>query len=698
MKLKNVVLEIGTEEIPSRFLPPMIEELRGFAEEALESARLGFKDIQVYATPRRLVLMIGTLDECQKECVELLKGPPMSNAYDSAGNPTRAALGFAKSKNVSVDALKTMEVGEVCYVAAEVREESKATLEVLPGLLRGLISRLIFPKNMYWKDPRIRFARPIRWILALADEHVIPFRYGDVESGRMTSGHRFMGQKSIEIKSAGEFMERLYDNNVILDQEKRRQKLEAGISMLKQNFEGALKVELDPELVEENLYLVEFPIPFIGSFDERFLEIPREVLVTSMKKNQKYFAVYDKDRESRLANYFIGVSNNRPSNINTIQEGNERVLQARLEDAAFFWDEDRKRPLASRVEHLKNVIYQESLGSVYDKVLQTQRLAGWLCSELGRENLVELVERAALLSKADLLTSMVFEFPELQGVMGREYALHDGEDPRVALALYEQYLPRSAADTPPTDDVGALLGLAERVHVIVSCHKAGLEPTGSQDPYALRRAARCINEIVWARNLDLDLLKVVETSALANLVEQELTEKIIFFLRQRLLIQLKEKGFEHELTLLALSVAWPRPLQTLRLLEALDAVKDEPWLQDLATSAVRVKNILQKAEETSDVFNPALAVLEAENALNGEMERLKPSVSDALEAGKWQELMVLLAELSPIVTDFFDNVMVMDPDERVRNNRLALLKRCNALFERVGDMTVLKSQGKRGDE
>ncbi|NLL36711.1 MAG: glycine--tRNA ligase subunit beta [Fretibacterium sp.] len=698
MKLKNVVLEIGTEEIPSRFLPPMIEELRGFAEEALESARLGFKDIQVYATPRRLVLMIGTLDECQKECVELLKGPPMSNAYDSAGNPTRAALGFAKSKNVSVDALKTMEVGEVCYVAAEVREESKATLEVLPGLLRGLISRLIFPKNMYWKDPRIRFARPIRWILALADEHVIPFRYGDVESGRMTSGHRFMGQKSIEIKSAGEFMERLYDNNVILDQEKRRQKLEAGISMLKQNFEGALKVELDPELVEENLYLVEFPIPFIGSFDERFLEIPREVLVTSMKKNQKYFAVYDKDRESRLANYFIGVSNNRPSNINTIREGNERVLQARLEDAAFFWDEDRKRPLASRVEHLKNVIYQESLGSVYDKVLQTQRLAGWLCSELGRENLVELVERAALLSKADLLTSMVFEFPELQGVMGREYALHDGEDPRVALALYEQYLPRSAADTPPTDDVGALLGLAERVHVIVSCHKAGLEPTGSQDPYALRRAARCINEIVWARNLDLDLLKVVETSALANLVEQELTEKIIFFLRQRLLIQLKEKGFEHELTLLALSVAWPRPLQTLRLLEALDAVKDEPWLQDLATSAVRVKNILQKAEETSDVFNPALAVLEAENALNGEMERLKPSVSDALEAGKWQELMVLLAELSPIVTDFFDNVMVMDPDERVRNNRLALLKRCNALFERVGDMTVLKSQGKRGDE
>ena len=695
MALRNVILEIGTEEIPSRFLPAALESLKKLALDALSANRLGFKDVQTYATPRRLVLSVRDLDETQNASVSLLKGPPLASAYDSKGEPTRAALGFAKSKGVDVNALGELEVDGVRYVAAEVCEESRRTLEVLPELLRGLVEGLAFPKSMYWSDPGVRFARPIRWILALADDAVVPFEYGGVQSGRTTSGHRFMGQKTIEIPNAGEFMERLYDNNVILDQDKRRQKLEASISLLKQNFEGNLEVEMDPELLEENLFLVEFPAPFMGSFDERYLEIPEEVLITSMKKNQKYFAVRNRDKGNALANVFIGVSNNRATDMKTIREGNERVLRARLEDAAFFWNEDRKRPLASNVERLKDVTYQEKLGSVYDKVIQTQKLAVELCGRLGRDALEKLVERAAWLSKADLVTRMVYEFTELQGVMGREYARHDGEDPRVALALYEQYLPRFASDSLPTDDVGAILGLAERVHILVNCHKAGLEPTGSQDPYGLRRAARCINEILWGRGLDLDLGEAVRECALLNRVDEPTVERVLAFIEQRLLVQLKERGCEHELALLALSVAGHRPLQALRLMEALNGVKDEPWFSDLMTSAVRVRNILQKAPDAPDAVDAALLAKPAERALYDEVVRLEPGVREVLDSNDWKGLTERLAELSPVVSAFFDDVMVMDPDEKVRANRLALLRRCNALFKEVGDLGALKSQAQK---
>ena len=686
MALRNVILEIGTEEIPSRFLPAALESLKKLALDALSANRLGFKDVQTYATPRRLVLSVRDLDETQNASVSLLKGPPLASAYDSKGEPTRAALGFAKSKGVDVNALSELEVDGVRYVAAEVREESRRTLEVLPELLRGLVEGLAFPKSMYWSDPGVRFARPIRWILALADDAVIPFEYGGVQSGRTTSGHRFMGQKTIEIPNAGEFMERLYDNSVILDQNKRRQKLEASISLLKQNFEGNLEVELDPELLEENLFLVEFPAPFMGSFDERYLEIPEEVLITSMKKNQKYFAVRNRDKGNALANVFIGVSNNRATDMKTIREGNERVLRARLEDAAFFWDEDRKRPLAANVERLKDVTYQEKLGSVYDKVIQTQKLAVGFCGQLGQGALEKLVERAAWLSKADLVTRMVYEFTELQGVMGREYARRDGEDPRVALALYEQYLPRFASDSLPTDDVGAILGLAERVHILVNCHKAGLEPTGSQDPYGLRRAARCINEILWGRGLDLDLGEAVRECALLNRVDEPTVERVLAFIEQRLLVQLKEKGCEHELALLALSVAGHRPLQALHLMEALNEVKDEPWFSDLMTSAVRVRNILQKAPDAPDTADPALLAKPAERALYDEVVRLEPGVREALNANDWKGLTARLSELSPVVSAFFEDVMVMDPDEKVRANRLALLRRCMRSSKRLGNL------------
>ena len=686
MTYKNVLLEIGTEEIPSRFLPDTLEFLEKTAKDDFKNARIGFKSLSVFATPRRIALMVKDVDDQQQDLVNTFKGPAWTAAFDMNGNPTRAAFGFAKSKGVSIEQLVGVEVDGVKYAHAEVSEPGKPVLEILPELLPALIKKIVFPKNMYWNIPSVRFARPIRWILAMADTNVIPFQYGGIESGSTTRGHRFMGAKQIVVDDAANFMERLYDNHVILDQEKRRQKMIAGISALENDLDGA--VELDPEVVNENLYLVEYPIPFFGSFSKKFLEIPEEVLVTSMKKNQKYFSVRGKN--GKLLPYFVGVSNNLASNMNVVREGNERVLRARLEDAAFFWAEDLKKPLASNVERLKTIVYQEKLGTLHDKVMATRDLALWLCAETGMKDVLQLLDRAALLAKADLVTNMVYEFPDLQGVMGREYALRNGEPERVARALYEQYLPKAAGSELPEDIIGALLGLAERVHIITSCFKVGFEPTGSQDPYALRRAARCINEILWGKAMDVNLGRLVARSCEQLAIQEDVRERIVAFLQQRLHVQIREKGYGHELSTLAVSVAGSRPLQVLRFLEVFSKLQAEQWFVELVTSAVRVRNILAKSGDASAAVDETLFAKEAESRLYAEIVRINPLVEEALAGQDWKALAGYLSELSPFVTLFFEDVLVMDPDERVKCNRIHLLGLCNALFLKVGDLGILK--------
>ena len=691
MAIKNVVLEIGTEEIPSRFIPDSLSVLKKNAEAIFAANRLTFRDANTYATPRRLVLIVTGVSDTQSEQVDLLKGPPVSTAYDDNDQPTKAAVGFAKSKGIDVNDLRITEINGIKYIAAEIRQESKPAVEVLPEIMKSLISALAFPKSMYWDKSGVRFARPVRWILCLADKEIIPFEFGGVQSGRRTAGHRFMGHKVIDVEDAAKFMDVLYDNSVILDQEKRLQKMKASIASLQKDLEGNLEVEMDAAILEENLYLVEYPVPFAGSFDKRYLEIPEEVLTTSMKKNQKYLAVRNRDKGGKLANYFVGVSNNLVPDMAVIREGNERVLRARLEDAAFFWDEDRKMPLASYVERLKSVTYQEKLGTVYDKVMLTRKLALWFCRRYGMDDIASLVDRAAYLSKADLVTSMVFEFTDLQGVMGREYAKAAGEDPRVALALYEQYLPLTASGKTPSDDVGAVLGIAERVHVITACHKAGLEATSSQDPYGLRRAARCINEILFARGYNFDMAEAVSEACRINDVDDSVKAKILEFIRQRLNAQLRERGYDAELVNLGITAAGNVPYQALKLIETLNRVKSEEWFTGLAASALRVKNILAKNATSATEVSPdeSLMTEEAEKSLYAEVMRIADSVRMSVNAYDWEGLAKILAELSPVVGKFFDDVMVMDKDERVRNNRLALLRECNKLFLEAGDLSVL---------
>lgn len=691
MAIKNVLLEIGTEEIPSRFIPATLETLKKSAESSFAANRLTFRDAKTYATPRRLVLIVTGVSDTQTEQVDLLKGPPVSSAYDDNDQPTRAATGFAKSKGIGVNDLKITEINGVKYIAAEIRQESKPAVEVLPEILKELAAGLTFPKSMYWDKSGVRFARPVRWIVAMADTEVIPFEFGGVYSGRRTTGHRFMGHKVIDIADAATFLDVLYDNNVILDQEKRLQNMKTAIAALQKDLPGNLEVEMDAGILEENLYLVEYPVPFVGTFDKKYLEIPEEVLTTSMKKNQKYLAVRNRDKGGKLANYFVGVSNNLVPDMSIIREGNERVLHARLEDAAFFWGEDRKLPLASYVDRLKSVTYQEKLGSVYDKVMLTRKLALWICRRYGMDAIASLVDRAAYLSKADLVTSMVFEFTDLQGVMGREYAKASGEDPRVALALYEQYLPLTASGKTPSDDVGAILGLAERVHIITACHKAGLEATSSQDPYGLRRAARCINETLFARGYNFDMAEAVSESCRINEVDEDTRGKILDFMRQRLTAQLREKGYDAELVSLGIAVAGNVPYQAMKLIGTLTQVKAEDWFTGLAASALRVKNILAKNAKGVAEIEPdeSLMTVDAERELYAEVRRVSGPVSEAVSAYDWEGLAKILAELSPVVAKFFDDVMVMDKDEAVRNNRIALLRECNKLMMTAGDLSVI---------
>ncbi|MGI6075348.1 MAG: glycine--tRNA ligase subunit beta [Pyramidobacter sp.] len=683
---RDLILEIGTEEIPSRFMPNALSDMAKYAEEEFVEKRLQHGRIEVMGTPRRLVLLVRDVAEKQDDLSEEYKGPSWKAAFDGSGLPTRAAQGFAKSRGVAVEDLECRSVNGVDYAFAVLSHKGGEADDLLPEMMKHIVSRLVFPKNMFWNDPTIRFARPIRWILCLMGSDVVKFEYSGLRSGRTTRGHRFMGSASVEVKSADDYMNVMYDNWVIVDQKKREEKMRSGIAAIEKELDGV--VELDPALVQENLYLVEFPVPFYGYFDRKYLEIPEEVLTTSMKDNQKYFAVHD--RSGNLMPCFVGISNNLVPDINLVREGNERVLRARLEDASFFWQEDLKRPLSARLDDLKNVVYQEKLGSVYDKTMKMVDISRKICEMTGLKDEEKLVERAALLSKTDLVTSMVGEFPELQGIMGQKYALKNGEDPRVARALAEQYMPVSAGNALPSDVIGAVVGIAERTFNMAGAYKLGFQPTGSQDPYGLRRAIRCINEILWGLKIDLDLGELMKWVASELSLGDDETASLDAFIRQRTLIQLKEKEYPHELVDLALSVTGTRPLQTLRLLATISEVRKEDWFTSLVNSAVRVKNILEKSKDTPAELNPSLFVKDAEKKLYAAINEASAPVENALRDDNWVDLMNVLAQLSPAVSEFFDDVMVMDDDLAVRANRQALLALCENLFMRVGDLSKVK--------
>ncbi len=686
MKTRDLLLEVGTEEIPAGFVRWALDEIVRIAEKDFKRERLSFQKIQSFGTPRRITLVVRGLGENQDDLAEEFKGPLWEQAFDVNDNPTKAAKGFARSRQVEVDELEKREVGGTEYAFAVLRRPGSPATDVLPELLQGILKQIVFPKNMYWDQSFTRFARPVRWILCLFGNETVPVSFGRVASSNSTRGHRFMGDRVIEISDVDEYQDKLFDNYVLFDPDKRREKMMAAISSLEKEVGG--KAENDVDLIEENLFLVEYPVPFAGSFDESFLDIPEEVLTTTMKHHQRYFPV--RDSKGRLKPCFIGVSNNRASNMSVVREGNERVLRARLADASFFRNEDLKTPLSAKVEELKTIVYQEQMGTMADKVAKVGELSTIVSCELGlTDEEKKMVDRAVYLSRADIVTHMVYEFAELRGVMGREYARCDGENERVALALYEQYLPAAAGGELPTDVIGAVLGLAERADTIAGCFCCGLQPSGSQDPYGLRRSARTINEIIWGCALDVSLEPLL-TSALSAYSAEEKPDGMLDFARQRLHNQLREKGYSHDLTSLAISVTKLRPLQALRFLESFAAVQSEDWFSGLITSAVRVRNLLSKAGGGSFTVDADVLSEEPERDLFKSVRSIAPDVQKSVDECDWDGVTRLLARLEPSVTRFFDDVLVMADDEKTRNNRLAILQECNCLFKMVGDLGTLK--------
>jgi glycyl-tRNA synthetase beta chain len=589
---QGMLLEIGTEEIPSRFIPLALEGMRELLKKELDFQRVECGEIKVMGTPRRLTLS-AELSDRQRPLEQERIGPPKSVAFDPQGKPTKAALGFAKKEGVRVEALEVVATDKGEYLCVRKREEGRATCDILSEILPRLITAIPFPKSMRWSELELRFARPIHWILALFNSEVIPFTLEHITSGSITRGHRFLHPEPFQVTGLNDYLEGLRQACVIVDPGERTELIRRSI---KEAAQGAGGKPLEAEaLLEEITYLVEFPVAVCGTFDEVYLKLPREVLITAMQHHQRYVPVVNTKGE--LLPSFIAVSNTQAQDMEVVKKGNERVLRARLADAQFFFQEDQKVPLEKRVDDLKGVIFQAKLGTSYDKVMRIQGLAAHLAEELSPGD-KEVVTRGALLCKADLVTEMVGEFPQLQGVMGREYALLGGEDPPVAQVIFEHYLPRFAGDELPTTTAGDLVSIADKVDTIIGCFGVGLIPTGTSDPFALRRQTLGIIHIILGKGYRTSLQRMIRVGMepLINKIErpqEEVQADCLAFFRGRFVGLLTSQGYPLDVVEAVLASQIDDLVDARARVEAVTQFKGRPEFEPVTVAFKRVANILK---------------------------------------------------------------------------------------------------------
>lgn len=682
---KELLFEIGTEEIPSGYLLPALEELKAAAGRLLAEQRLTFTDIRTLGTPRRLTLFVDGLAERQADRRREVVGPPRAAAFDAEGAPTKAAEGFARGQGIPVSELEVRALDRGEYVVAVHEERGAAAREVLTTLLPKLLAALSFPKFMRWGEGTYRFVRPIRWLLVLYGGRVVPVEMDGLKADGKTYGHRFLAPRGVRVRGFAEYVKTLEERFVIVDPARRRELVRSLAIEAAATVKG--QPVLDDDLVETVADLVEFPTAVCGSFRATYLELPREVIVTPMQKHQRYFPVVD--ASGKLLPNFVTISNMRAKDMELIRQGNERVLRARLNDAEFFFREDQKRSLADRVADLGQIVFQEKLGTLQAKAERLRRLALVIIERLDPARR-GTVERAGTLCKADLTTNMVKEFPALQGTMGRAYAALAGEPPEVCQAIQEHYLPRFAGDRVADSSAGAALALADRLDSIAGCFGIGLIPTGSEDPYALRRAALGVVQTILQRGLRLNLDEIVAAAvagypATANAAATR--QAILDFLRQRTQAVLAERGLTADVVEAALSAGASDVADALRRAQAMAELRREADFGELATAFRRVVGIIPKGFDRP--VDLARMVEGAERALYAQATSLQEEVARLVATQDYLGALRRIAGLRPVVDMFFEEVLVIGPDEGLTQNRFALLKTVGDLFANIADFTKI---------
>ncbi|MGI5863272.1 MAG: glycine--tRNA ligase subunit beta [Myxococcales bacterium] len=688
---KDLLLEIGSEELPASFVLPALQEMRELFTAKAASARLAHGEIHTYGAPRRLALLVEGVAERQGDLSEEILGPPVKVAFSADGKPTQVAEKWAAAHKVGLDELQQKDTPRGRYVFIVRSEKGKPAGEVLPELLAAIVEGIHFRKSMRWGWEDETFARPVQWIAALFGDETVDFRFADVKSSDATRGHRFLAKAPIVLGAPAEYLAKLEEAYVFADHERRMAMIKEGIAAEAAAIGG--KVLDDPALLETVTFLVEHPTAVLGSFDKEFLELPPEVLVSEAKGHQKYFSVVDGD--GKLLPAFVAVSGTPIKDKAVARAGFERVLRARLSDARFFFTEDKKRPLAERVDELKRVVFQQKLGTSYEKMERFRELAAWLADSLGLGAEKKTVERAAYLCKADLVTGMVGEFPELQGVMGREYS-QGVETPEVALAIFEHYLPRSAGDSLPTRDAGAIVGIADRLDTITGIIGIGKGPTGAADPYGLRRACLAVINIVLARGYRFSLGAAVD-KALALLGKRvadhaKTRREVLDFFRERLK-NLWAEDHRRDVVEAVLSAGFDDMVDALLRLKAMSAIVGQPDFEPLAAAFKRAVNIIEK--QAKDVaageVDPGLFSEEAERGLHQALVSTRGSIDQAVRAEDYPAALRDITGLKPAIDRFFDTVRVMAEDPKVKQNRVALLAEVGRVFRGIADFSKIQA-------
>ena len=681
---KDLLFEIGAEEIPAGFMPNILGQLKRLAETKLNDAHLPFESIATYGTPRRLALIVKGLADTSAEISERHKGPSASIAYDADGNATKAAIGFARGKGLDVADL----VVEDGYIYAETKTAGVPAKDIVTDMLPQLITGLNFPKSMHWGNLDAKFVRPVRWLVALLDEEVIPVEFATVTSGNVTRGHRFLGADEITIKNAASYVDTLKENFVMVDQDARRELISKQLHDIADSKNAS--IVWDDDLLEEINYLVEWPTALCGGFEESYLALPDAAIITPMKDHQRYFPLVDQN--GKLLPMFLTVRNGSDHSIEVVQAGNERVLRARLDDAKFFFNEDRKKPLIDRQDGLTKIVFQEGLGNLADKTERLLTLGRVFSEECElHEDARVVLERATELAKTDLTTGMVTEFTELQGVMGKEYALLDGESPEVAEAIFEQYLPRFAGDVLPQTEAGKVLSIIDKIDNIVATFSRGLIPTGSQDPYALRRQTIGILNILLGSEWNISLRPIiVESMNLLNVPtdkQDELLGQVEEFITLRLKNIFLDREVPHHVIDLLLSNNELSVADAEGLVKALLANRIDENVE-LVQAFTRMYNLVKDVKYSG--VDESLLKEDAERALYEMATKASEASIDAWDKNDYDAVVAVPATLVPAINKFFEDVMVMDKDEAIKANRLQLVRLAYSVMAIIGDISALK--------